>query len=78
VGSLREFGNWWTIRNSADVDVVGRTVHLGLKNTIDGLVLEVPRGWTLGSVQPSSVKAEQQGNRVILSNAGGKVQVHFN
>lgn len=76
-GSLREFGDWWSVRNRVELDLEdnGRTLSLTLPDSIDGLTLSIPTGLQLVSTEPAGLKATQDGNSIVLGKARGQVKL---
>jgi peptidoglycan/xylan/chitin deacetylase (PgdA/CDA1 family) len=81
-GSLAQFGSWWSARDKVSLDVESpntsqRIVRLDLREVVDGLVLEIPRDWTLDQARLGNVRAQQLGASVVLGPGQGPTRVHF-
>jgi Polysaccharide deacetylase len=81
-GSLRDFGSWWSARDDVECDVTSeqessRIVSLNLPQRINGLTLNLPKGWRWTSAEPASLKAKQTGNSLVIDTAEGAVTLHF-
>jgi len=80
-GSLEKFGHWWAARNEVTLDVEEAQGRFVIEATVapaaNGLTLVVPAGWKLSNATPAQTKAEQHGERVRLTNASGKIRLHF-
>jgi hypothetical protein len=82
IGSMAQFGSWWSARDKISMDVESpnasqRVVRLELREAVDGLVLEIPRDWTLDEARLGSVRAQQHGASVVLGPAQGPMRVQF-
>lgn len=80
-GSVGQFGRWWAARNLVQLDVARHastvTVAITASESIAGLTLDVPHGWTL-TLPGTSVKgAEQRGAAVILPTFKGSHTLAF-
>jgi hypothetical protein len=80
-GSLTEFGQWWSARNTVTVDVYTHgqkhTVVVGAPQKMTGLTLEVPADWTLRKVEPKALNAEQAGRSVVIREAAAVMKLFF-
>ena len=76
-GSIREFGDWWSARNSLHVDVAKKSdrtmVSINVPRRISGAALEVPIGWTL--LPQAGVR--QEGQSIILDVVEQTRVLHF-
>jgi peptidoglycan/xylan/chitin deacetylase (PgdA/CDA1 family) len=82
VGSVAQFGSWWSARNEIGMDVESEdadqsVVRLELPKAMDGLVLDVPEGWALNEGLLGKVEAQQQRALVVLGPIQGQVRIHF-
>ena len=81
-GSLREFGDWWSIRDKIGIDVKkikkNKIVTLNIPEKINGLVVNVPETWTLSKVMPKDIKVSKKKSVVVLGEVNGKVELVFN
>lgn len=77
-GSLAEFGDWWSARDRAEIDVTGTDegylVKLVLPEPIQGLTLEIPDNLEFVNSDPD-YPVEQEGNRIIIRQAGGTLSL---
>ncbi len=80
-GSLTEFGQWWSARNTVTIDVYSHgekhTVVVAAPRKITGLTLEVPEGWLLREIEPKAVTGEQSGRSVMIAEAVGESKLFF-
>lgn len=80
-GTVGEFGRFWAARAGTAVDVAAtgarRVVTLELPAAVEGLVLQVPPGWTLARVAPGSVRARQAPAGVIVTADSGTATLEF-
>lgn len=80
-GSLRQFGDWWSVRDQVLIDVEKRSnkyyVMLDIPAKVDGLVLNVPDAWRLLKVDLQGVQATQKGGQVTIDSTKGKVKLVF-
>ena len=54
-----------------------KVVRLELSEAMDGLVLDIPEGWTLDETRPGRPWARQHGNSVVLGPIQGSVSLNF-
>ena len=74
-GTLREFGEFWSARDRATVDVV-RTgtqlqVALAAPVPVSGLSLRVPAGYRVVSAVPRELSFAQNANQVVIDRLSG-------
>ena len=80
-GSLREFGDWWSARNKVTIDVSsfakGHKLMLNIPDSINGLVLNIPKEWELLKNKNSKQLITEKSNHIILKNVKGSVVLYF-
>ena len=74
-GSVREFGRWWAARNQVEVDVTrdptSLRVTLTMPQSIAGLTIELPEGWTLRQADSVHKGVTQRGRVIIFPELKG-------
>lgn len=75
MGSMRQFGNWWTARDQVEVDIrsEGGNLVVALKapKPVEGLILEMPE--CLDIVDPGGLKVScENGNYLIQKLSGSR------
>jgi hypothetical protein len=78
-GTMAQFGDWWTVRDSAivEVDVLdtqSRRVHIRTDGEIDGLSIRIPKNWTY---QEGLDGSQQQGDVLVLGPFANHAQLLF-
>lgn len=74
IGSINDFGQWWTKRNSIEVDVSDNEVNIHSPELINGLVLNLPNDKI---IQPSSLndyKILKNGRSILLPKFKGNLK----
>jgi peptidoglycan/xylan/chitin deacetylase (PgdA/CDA1 family) len=73
-GTMRGFGDWWVARDGLQLDVAevqgqpgSRVIRLQSASRLEGLTLEVPKGWQLASGPAGTT---QSGNRIVVGDFG--------
>jgi len=81
IGSVRDFGRWWTARNVVGLDVVktdqGRIVNLTLPEEIEGLPVVVPSGWIFERSEPEGTAAVVAPGTLVLGKVSGGLRLFF-
>lgn len=78
-GTVAQFGDWWTVRDSAlvQVDTVNshtKRVRISTDGGIDGLAIRVPEGW---DYQEGLDGSQQQDDVLVLGTFEGSAQLLF-
>jgi peptidoglycan/xylan/chitin deacetylase (PgdA/CDA1 family) len=80
-GTVNDFASWWTARNEVAVDVElsanFAAVTLTAPQPLNGLPLQVPTGWRLQSIEPTSLKVTPADTGLVLDKVPPSARLFF-